>query len=351
MYQKVVGSRVLIFGDLHFSDVFTGKHKNYLKNCFDVLAMIRDKVNELQPSAVVFLGDIVGWNEGNVRNREVLYQLCNFFMDLNKVCKVYCVRGNHDFNGSCPEFQFLSQLGLFETSVKCDGFFDFYGEEGQEVPEVRFHLMDYGSEGMQLNLAKDKNSNGDGTTNIVLAHNNFTIEGVTTWYNEHDGIELGTMENLDGVFMLVSGHIHNPSPAMVRTSTLTGGDCCLFYPGCPTRPIFDKNLYTSVWYMMFWYDENSKETCFDAYDFPLAPIDEVFYKAEEFVEEKTEEELAELERTEALKEVLDDIIKCRITQGDLIGQVRAVPNATEEAKETAVKYLQIAMDSRAPASK
>lgn len=345
MYQKVVGDGVLLVGDLHFSDVYSGKHKNYLQNCFSVLAKIRDRVIETKPAALVILGDVVGVNEGNVRNREVLSQLCNFFHDVSKVCKIYCVRGNHDFNGSFPEFQFLSSLGIFETSTSCDGFFDYFGKESQTVPEIRFHLMDYGSEGIKLNLAPEP------TTNIVLGHNNFTVQGMTTWYHQHGGIELGTMANLDGVYMMISGHIHNPSPQIVATSMISGGHCLLFYPGCPTRPTLEKNMYTSCWFMEFRFNEEDNCTVYDAVEFPLEPVEDVFYADDEFVEEKTEEELAEMERTAALRDVLDDILKCRMTQGDLAGQVYAVPNASDEAKAMAVKYLQIALDSRAPAKK
>lgn len=349
MYQSVSGSGVLIVGDLHFSDVYTGKHKNYLKNCFDALAKIRNRVLETKPAAVVFLGDVVGVNEGNVRSREVLNQLCSFFREIGEVSKVFCVRGNHDFNGSFPEFQFLSGLKLFETSASSDGYFDFFGtgksRDNGDAPEVRFHLMDYGSENMKFDLAPEP------AVNIVLGHNNFTIQGLTNWYQAHGGIELGTMENMQGIYMMISGHIHNPSPQIISTNMLVGGSCLLFYPGCPTRPSLEKNMYESTWFVEFKYDEDTGNTNYDAIEFPLSPISETFYSNEDFVEEKSEEELAEMERTTALKDVLDDILKCRIAQGDLVGQVKMIPNASEEAKAMAAQYLQIAIDSRAPAKK
>ena len=57
----VDGGNILIFGDLHLSDVFTGKHKNYLSNCFDVMEQLDKFVEDEKPSAIVLLGDIVGW--------------------------------------------------------------------------------------------------------------------------------------------------------------------------------------------------------------------------------------------------------------------------------------------------
>lgn len=341
MYSKVYGEGgVLLVGDTHYSDVFTGKHKNYLENSCWVLARIREKVEELKPAALVILGDIVGVYDRNVRNREVLSLLCKFFKDVSKICKVYCIRGNHDF-GDYPDYQFLADLGMFETAVSTGGYFDYFAHEGDTDAEVRFHLMDYGTEGKELDLAPQ------GVSNVVLAHNNFTIQGVTTWYSDKDGIELGLMSNMTGVDMVVSGHIHNPSPEIVATNMVGGGTCALFYTGSPARPVKERGLYESCWFVQFKYDNASKSTMYDALAFPLRPLNEVFYDNEELIEEKTDEELEELKRTAELKEVLDDILKCRMTSGDLLGQVNSIPNASEGAKRVACNYLQMALDGKA----
>lgn len=337
MYQCVVGGGVLIVGDLHVSDrPVVGKHKNYLKNCFDVLASIRDKVKEMRPSAVVFLGDLVGTSERNIKSREVLSMFCKFFMDVGQYSKIFCVRGNHDV-GDFPEFQFLSDLKLFETSVSCDGYFDFYGTEEQRkqgTPEVRFHLVDYGSEKRELLLK------GGSTSDVVLGHNNYTIHGVTIWYQDHDGIELSSLDNFHGVSMVVSGHIHYPSPELIATEMQTGGECSLFYTGSPTRPA---ERYDKCWYVWFGYDASQGCTNYEAIDFPLA--DDVFYDDDEFIEDMSEEEIMDLERKEALKEVLDEIMKHRISSTDLLTQVKNIPNASSAAKEIACHYLQIALDN------
>lgn len=337
MYQRVVGSDILIIGDLHISDkAVVGRHKNYLKNCFDCLADILEKVHERKPSAVVFLGDLVGTSERNIKSREVLAMFCKFFKDISKYSKVYCVRGNHD-SGDYPEFQFLSELGLFETATSSDGYFDYYGYEGQIEPEIRFHLVDYGNERKPLSLA------GGSTTDIVLAHNNFTIQGVTNWYQSKDGIELSSLDNFAGVYMVISGHIHNPSPDIVATEMVAGGQCCLFYTGCPTRPA---EQYPSCWIVRFGYNADSQCTDYDALELPLSPVSETFYTEDTFIEDMTEEQIAEVERTMALKEVLDEIITCRITSGDLISQVNNIPNASQDAKNMACHYLQLALNNR-----
>lgn len=337
MYQYVVGKGVLIVGDLHISDrPVVGMHKHYLKNCFDVLAAIRDKVEEMKPSAVVFLGDLVGTSERNIKSREVLSMFCKFFMDIGRYSKIFCVRGNHDV-GDFPEFQFLSDLRLFETSVSCDGYFDFYGNEEQRQrgePEVRFHLVDFGMERKELNIK------GGNTSDVVLGHNNYTIHGVTVWYQDHDGIELSGLDNFHGVNMVISGHIHYPSPELFATEMQTGGECCLFYTGSPTRPA---ERYDKCWYVWFGYDSSQGCTNYEAIDFPLP--EDVFYEPDDFIEELTEEDIMSLERKEALKEVLDEIMTHRISCGDLITQVNNIPNASAEAKEIACHYLQIALDN------
>ena len=337
--MKVVGNNILIIGDLHISDVFEGKHKNYLKNCFDVLGEIEEKVGEVNPSAIVLLGDIVGWSESNIRSREVLSQLCKWFMRVGVGRKIFCVRGNHDTKGY-PEFQFLSDLKLFETATTCGGYFDYYGDESQEKPEVRFHLVDYGKEKEELQLAED------GVSNIVLGHNNYTIKGYTNWYQEHSGIELSGLHNFKGVDMVVSGHIHNPSPALYSTELDVGGNCALFYVGSPTRPIKDRNIYDSCWYLSFKYDRGTNSTIFDAVPFELKPVNEIFYAEEEFLVENQEEIEAEEIRTEALKEVLTEIMKYRISSNNLLESISNIPNATNEAKELASKYLQFALNTK-----
>ena len=337
--SKVVGGTILMVGDLHISDVFEGKHKDYLKNCLEILGKIEKEVNKINPSAVVFLGDLVGWNESNIKRREVLSVLCKFFMRVGEGRRVYCVRGNHDMKGY-PEFQFLSDLHLFETASTCNGYFDFYGTDDQIKPEVRFHIVDYKQETRELDLAQD------GVSNVVLAHNNFTIQGVTTWYKEHDGIELSMLQNFTGVDMVVSGHIHNPSPDFYATQMIGGGDCALFYTGCPTRPIREKNIYEKCWFLTFTYDNVNKETSYDAHDFVLAPSEEIFHMDEEFIADKTEEEIADELRTQALKEVLDDIMKYRIGTGDLLESISNIPNASESAKDLAKSYLQFALNAK-----
>ena len=333
----VVGGKVLIVGDLHISDVYKGRHASYINTCMRTLIAIDKQVKESGASVLVISGDIVGVSERNIRNREMFSVLCKWFKSFkDNGIRVIVVRGNHDF-GEYPDFQFLVDLGLVETSQTLNGYFDYYGVSGQSVPEIRFHLVDYGMENRQLDICEGE------TTNIAITHNNFTIQGVTTWYQTHDGIELANQGNFAGVYMVINGHIHVPSPEIAFTDAVWGQPIGLFVLGCPTRPAFEK--YTSCWYMEFAYSDEEKSTSFNAIPFELLPLEEEYIMDENYLEDKevSEDDIAEDERKRNLKEVFSDIMSCRISGGDLTGQIRRIPNASEVAKDTAIKYLQKAM--------
>lgn len=335
MNPKVHGGEVLIFGDLHFSDVFTGKHKDYIVNCCKVLNQIGDMIEERNPSTVVFLGDIVGWTDTNIRSREVFSMFCNFFRKIHTGRRVFVVRGNHDMKGY-PDFQFLVDLGLVETC----SYFDYYKDANEGVtPEIRFHIVNYGEEDFTREYLAD-------SSNVALAHNNFTIEGQTTWYNEHDGIELGRLSSFSDMDMVVSGHIHNPSPELVGVDMPSGKPCYLFYTGCPTRPIKLPENYDMCWAVSFKYDKDSDSTDYDMIPMELIPSSEIFYSDDEFIDERSEEELQDEVRKEALAEVLSDIMKYRMVGGNTLNQIDSIPNATDEAKEMAKSYLQVAYNNK-----
>lgn len=332
MLNKVVGGNIMIISDLHFSDIFKGRHKDYLTECFGILGDLTARVNSKKPSAIVLLGDIVGWQETNVRNREVFSMLCRVFKEWNSVCPVYAVRGNHDMEGY-PDFQFLADFGLIITSEACGGYFDYYGTAEQEVPEVRYHLVNYGEESRHLDLAV-------GTTNIVLAHNNFKIDGVTNWYySKHAGINLGMHSAFDGVSMVISGHIHNPSPEIVSVQMPDGGDCMLLYPGCPTRPQAS-NDYDYCWLVYIGYNGTATDIVPERLE--LKPLSEVMESDSVILEAAEADKAEEALRKEALKDILDDLMKYRISSGSPIDQIKNIPNASEGAKRIAVEYLQLA---------
>lgn len=328
--NAVVCKNLLIVGDLHIDDTYTGRHKNYLSTCLRTIQQIDERVRETKSGCLVLMGDIVGVSARNIRSREVLSILCKWFQSLKeRGVRIIAVRGNHDF-GDYPDFQFLVELGLIETSQTLGGYFDYYGEECNTEPEVRFHLVDYGMENRKLDIYY-----GGQVTNIALTHNNFTIQGVTNWYQQHDGIELANQSNFNGIYMVINGHIHAPSPEIAQTDAVWGQTVYLFDLGCPTRPAFEK--YTSCWFMEFTYD--NKQTNFNAVPFELVPLEEEYFLEEDVSELVVEDNVDEKQRRENLQEILGEIMSCRITSGDLESQIRRIPNASEDAKELAVSYL------------
>lgn len=334
MKQSIHGGEVLGIGDLHFSDVFEGKHKNYLENCCKVLRQILDLVEERKPKAIVFFGDLVGWTETNIRSREVFSMFCRFFRKLHEYSRIFVVRGNHDIGGY-PDFQFLVDLGLVEV---CD-YFDYYKDSSEDtIPEVRFHIVNYGEEDNTRDYL-------EGASNVAFAHNNFTIDGVTTWYNAHDGIELGMLQSFNHMDMVISGHIHNPSPELVGVDMPSGKTCYLFYTGCPTRPINIPDNYDLCWVVSFSYKPETDSTEYDMIPFELEPYENLYHSDDTIINEKTEEELENEIRKEALAEVLSDIIKYRMVGGDTMNQIDSIPNATVEAKAMAKEYLQVAYNN------
>lgn len=334
--NKVYGGKVLCVGDLHISDVYTGRHKDYLANCFTVLRQITDKIKEIRPSAVVLAGDIIGWSETNIKSREVLSLLCKVLMEWNSISKVYAVRGNHDIKGY-PDFNLLCTLGLIIDSSACNGYFDYYAKKSDALPEVRFHLVDYGKEHQTLELAPT------GVSNVVIGHNNYEISGKTTWYSGGDGIELGNLENFNGVELVISGHIHNPSPQFISTTMPNGAPCNLFYLGCPTRPIADENNYEYCWYLILGYNADSGQTDIMQERMDLTPVKDLFIDSDKVISEETEDEMAEKIRKEHLSETLQEIISYEIVAGDYEKQIDAIPSASESAKEVAKSYIRKVM--------
>lgn len=324
--MSITGGKIMIIGDLHFSDVFTGKHKNYLKNCCRVLRDITERVEANKPSCLILLGDIIGWNETNIKSRSVFAFFCRIIKQWNAVCPVVVVQGNHDTKGY-PDFLFLEEFGLFRNPKQLD----YYNDDGNL--EVRFHIVNYGDEDRELELAEN------GASNVVLGHQNYTINGVTTWYASADGVELGRLTNFNGVDYVISGHIHNPSPDIYHTQMDDGSSCFLLYPGCPTRPIKEKQMYESCW--IVWLEYKGSETDLRTETWELQPSSELF--DDNIIEERSQEDVEELMRKEALHGVLEDLLKFRMTGGDPFAQVDTIPNASPEAKKIAKDYLQLAM--------
>ena len=323
----VKGGKILIFADTHFSISYEGKHKNYAYECFENMAKILDIAKKEKPSAVIFLGDIIGVRERNITDRQFLMRVVIFFGMLFNITNgnVYCVRGNHDI-GDFSDFDFIMGLGWFRNPK----YVDYVSENGTEI---RFHFVNYGDERLPLELDKS------GASNVVLGHADYYIEGVTNWYSEKKGrVELKTLSNFCGVELVFSGHIHTPSKDVMYTNMPDGEPIGLFYPGSCSRTA---ERFDDCWYVSFEYSKEKGETQYDAKLMGLRKASEIFYEDEEFVTDESAEEIAK--KTEALNVIIEEIFSSRLATGDLFGQIDKIP-ADQDVKDLAKEYLHKAME-------
>lgn len=337
---KVFGGEVQIYGDMHFSCIYEGQHKDYIVECYKNMDNIVEKVKKGKASAVIFLGDIIGVNERNIRDRQFLMRLFLFFKTLNDLTdgNVYAVKGNHD-KGDFSDFDFF--LGI--SMIKNPNYLDYYGclkkdYKGSKTDnlEVRFHFVNYGEESRELSMVVD-----GGYSNVVLGHADYLIDGVTNWYQHKGGVSLARLSNFAGVDLVVSGHIHNPSEEILTTTIKGEYPIGLFYTGSPART---SERYNDCWYLKFEFDGES--TKYDAELFGLEPADVVFYPKEDILNGVDSDEKDLSRESESLTNIVREIMEGRMTNGDLFAQVRAVPGANEEVKNIACSYLQRAIDNK-----
>lgn len=319
---------ILVFGDLHLSSKYEGSHKDYTSNCVDVMERILKIVRaEDKKVTVILLGDVFGVKERNISPQtRFLTIVIEFFKQLNNITEgdTYSVRGNHDF-GEFPDFYLFEQLGL----IKNPDFIDF--KPNGESHEARFHIVNYGYESRDLELAGEGVSNI--VSNIVLGHNDYSIEGVTNWYGHDKIIDLRRQSNFIGVDLLISGHIHDPSPEAYECTINNVSDIVLFYPGCPTRVA---QRYDDCYYVRFEYQDGA--TDWNCKTYGLDPAESIFHPKDSdigLIEVDTEDE----ERHQRLEDILEEIRTKRIFGGDIVSQIDRVPHASENAKSIAREYL------------
>lgn len=320
--EKVEGNRILVFGDLHLSAVYTGQHKDYIYECFYNMDKILDICKKEEPAAVFFLGDLIGVNETNIKDHRFLMRVMMFFETINSLTNnhVYAVKGNHDI-GDFSDFDLLLGLRL----IKNPEYVDFYADGSFEV---RFHLVNYGCEHNKLNITKED----DLASNVVLGHNNYYIDGVTTWYSEKNSVLISRLTNMADVELIISGHIHEPSSEVLYTNIEgSQAETGILYTGSPSRT---SERIDDCWYVSFSYTEDS--TSYDVHSFGLIPVEEAFFDKEEIIDEGT---LIEQEKQEKLIELVKDIMEGRITSGDLNHQIEIVPGFSDKVKNLAKDYL------------
>lgn len=331
---KIVGGKILLFGDLHLSSSYEGQHISYISDCYANMEKIRNICEENKPSAIVFLGDLIGVNERSIRDRQFFMRVLQFFEYLNSLCNnnVYSVKGNHDA-GDFTDFDFLLGMNL----IKNPDYIDYYTNDGK-YHEVRFHFVNYGHERDELSLL-DMNS---GVSNVVLGHSDYYIDGVTNWYSARNGVELCGLDNFCGVELVVSGHIHIPSEQILYTVLKDQSSIGLFYTGSPARTA---ERFDDCWYVCFECMQDEEGNWYTDCNPLLMGIpnaEEVFYPKENFEVGEEEDEDPVAVQSEKLTNLVKEIIESRITSGDIVNQIMINPAADEQTKKLAVEYYQMA---------
>ncbi len=329
--SRVDGGKICIFGDLHLSIAFngqhisygtecyenmeSGQHISYGTECYENMERIKEICKEEKPSAIIFLGDLIGVTERNIRDRQFLMRVMQFFEYLNVVTegKVYSVKGNHDI-GDFSDYDFLVGMGLIKNPflmrvmqffeylnvvtegkvysvkgnhdigdfsdydflvgmglIKNPKYIDYYNDE--RGWEVRFHLVNYGHENEKLAITEAT----DAVSNVVLGHADYYIDGVTNWYSAKGGVELSKLGNFCGVELVISGHIHIPSTEILYTTLKDGNSIGIFYTGSPSRVA---ERFDDCWYVTFEFNETGTECNQKLMN--LKPAKDVFYPKEQF---------------------------------------------------------------------
>lgn len=317
--------KVLILGDLHISDVYQGKHKDYIGNCEWCVGEISKTLKERKVTDLILLGDIIGQTEKNLKKRTTLLKMMKWLNEWSALLKenggegeVYSLRGNHDIGSKLTDFEMFEELGLLKTG------------NYKDVGVVRYHLIDYGEERREIELDEEK-------VNVALMHNNIMVEGLTTWYRGGEGIEMSTLENLYGVEMIIAGHIHNPSARLV-VGNIKESEVSLYYPGCITRPRYEEGIWEKAFGVL--YEIEGDEVNLETVEYKLKSIEEVYNLTYEDIE--TEDlEGTEVLDVESLTEILNDLTKYSIGgTGDYKSQLEKYSKIEPRATEVAIKYIE-----------
>lgn len=320
--------KVLVVGDLHISDIYVGNHKDYWGECIEVLSNITKIIVEQKITHLVLTGDLVGLQEKTFKSIDSRIAFMLVLKRWNELTNnnVYSVIGNHDLSGKSTEFNLLESLGYIKTT-------NTIGTNYFDVDKCRFHLIDYGAEEKPLTMGDSE----QGYSNLGITHNDIQVTGYTTWYYPSRKVyELSSMANWKGLSLILAGHIHNPSPMLVKAD-IEGKTTSLFYLGCPTRPKRG-DTWDKVYYCIVAIDENGADVT--PLQINLTPYDEVFVKTTVDIEEdgvlQEEEPVTNIEE---LAKILGTLTQYKLdSDGDIPSQIKVMAGVDTPAMNLALDY-------------
>lgn len=95
--------------------------------------------------------------------------------------------------------------------------------------------------------------------------------------------------------------------------------------------------------MRFEYLSSEESTNYECKFIGLIPLEEEFFKEEDYNYESKEEKEKEQERNRVIEEVINEVMESRLAVGNLFDQVERLPGS-EAAKKLAKEYLEKAME-------
>lgn len=316
--------KIGFIGDLHLSDRVTGRHKDYLGNCIDVMDKITETIVSQGLTHLFLCGDIFGTREHTLKTMEARavffskFSLWKEYLNGN----LYSIRGNHDEASKTTDFDVLAATQLIRvTSTNGYDFVDIGG--------YRIHMIDYGYDKTEIQLDTER-------SNIAVMHSYLQIPGKIDLTNIKGAVNLGSLTNLKGVDLVVGGHYHEPS--RYQATMIEDKPVNLIYLGCPTRP-----SASDVWNETFMLIATSNDTDGVTYElnesavvFNLCNINELLKP----VKEKTEDVEESISRTMMVEAVLNDLQNYYIMGGgaykERLESMREVDN---EAVELCLRYI------------
>lgn len=329
----ILHERMLVIGDLHLSDSYTGKHINYAEDCIEVLTELTKIIKDNHVTVIGLLGDIFGVRnaERTLKTREMLIFVWSTFAEWNRLTnnRVYTVRGNHDSGAKMGDFDASLSLGYLKHTKSLT----FW--------KTRIHFVDYGKIKEPIDSI-----DGTGSTNIVLAHDDIYLPGKTSWFFASDDfVDASTLHNLYGVDMLIDGHIHSPSPEYTDFY-IDDAPCTLFYPGCPLRPRKETSIWDLVNLPLLDIDSESDVCNVTMIPMKLKKWSDIFANTvDEFdvTEDVSGDESLDID---ALRSIIDEIGQFRFDgQNDPISQLQRYAGIAPDVKDLAVKYIEAAMNN------
>ena len=321
-------ARVLIYGDLHLSSKAYGAHINYQTESLDILKKVADKVEELNPTFVVGLGDFTFYRFHTLEYRMAVEN------ELTRIRNItngnhFQLKGNHD----------SASYGMTE--------FDYYIKNGYMRPaanvsigNVNINMVNYGE-----TLDTDVNIGEiDKSINIILAHDYLSFSDAKL-PNYGDPIMLDNFEKWFGVDYIICGHIHKHElfeGLMLKevNGQSIGHRVLVNYPGAMTRPAFREGHMDLEGHMVM-LDINDDGTIkYEDVIVPLLPLDQSFN-----LDAKAAEKEAKAEKKRKL-DILD-IVKNLDEKERNVGNPEEIilsMNVDYKYKEKAIELLKLGKD-------